>query len=421
MSDIIDRGSWVFGALAVLVVAGAFYATVNMRLTETYQIRGIEEFIQIGEQVDEAQFRRAAADYERQAAARQRVPVIGDPFFYLFNIEPSKFYQPLFLLSIFYVPTAILLVALLAGIGSFGLIVRRDYATLAVCTLYAWAAAHLPFALLGLALSNIAVAPAVFFGLWVSSGLLFGDFMVFALRTVFGANYWVAVVVVLLAWLSMSLGLVVFAHVSPLLFSPFLLFFALLHFGGALGGEVRGFGNALRQKQNLKRFLHNATVNPRDADAHVQLGLIYLQRRQEAKAVDHLEKALEIDPREIDANYEMGILARQKNDLQKALDHFAIVVEQDDKHRLSEIWREIGATYLSANMLAEAQDALEKFVDRRSGDPEGLYYLGKVLKGRGEEEKAREAFTSCIEYVRSSPEFRRGKQILWSKLAQKEL
>jgi len=73
-------------------------------------------------------------------------------------------------------------------------------------------------------------------------------------------------------------------------------------------------------------------------------------------------------------------LARSNGDLQNALDHFSIVLEQNDKHALSEIWREVGATYLAADMLDEARDALEKFVERRSADVEGLYYLGKVLK-----------------------------------------
>ena len=325
------------------------------------------------------------------------------------------------LLSIFYVPATILLAGMFGAVGSFGLVLRRDYGTLAVCTLYAWAAAHLPFAVVGLALSTAAVAASVYLALWVASGLLFGVFAVFALRTVFGSNYGVAMLVVSLAWLSMSLGIFVFQHVSPLLFSPFLLFYALMYLGGSIGGEVRGFGNALRQKQNLKRFLHNATVNPRDADAHVQLGLIYLQRRQEAKALEHLKKALEIDEREIDANYEMGKLARTKGELQAALDHLAVVVDQDDKHSLSEIWREIGATYLAAGMNDEAKDALEKFVQRRAGDPEGLYYLGKALKARGEIDRAQEMFIACVDYAKTSPDFRRSAIRQWSKLAQKEL
>jgi tetratricopeptide (TPR) repeat protein len=257
--------------------------------------------------------------------------------------------------------------------------------------------------------------------MWLASAIGFGALMVFALRTVFGANYAAAVAVVCISWLSISAGMYVFGFVSPWLFSPFLLFFGFMYFGGRLGGEVRGFGNAFRQKQNFKRFLHNATVNPKDADAHVQLALIYLQRRQAAKALEHLNRAVEIDKNEPDANYELGKLARTRGDLQEALNYFSVTLEQNDKYALSEIWREIGATYLAANMFAEAREALEKFVERRPVDAEGLYYLGKVLKAQGETDRAREMFERAVEAAQTSPDYRRREIRHWSKLAQKEI
>lgn len=426
MSDTIDRGSWVVSAIAVLIVAGAFYASVNLPLHTAYRIPVIQEFFEShanpdDEAASQAVYNQSLKKYEVAMNERAEVPVLGDRFFYLFDVEPSKFYEPLFLLSIFYIPAAILLMSVFGSVGSFGLVLRRDYGALAVCTLFAWAAAHLPFAIAGFVLNAINAPANAYLALWMGSSMLFGVFMVFAIRTVFGANFGVAMLVVCFAWPAMSLGLHVFTYVSPLMFSPFLLFYAFMYLGGSIGGEVRGFGNAFRQKQNFKRFLHNATVNPKDADAHVQLGLIYLQRRQDTKAVEHLNKALAIDRTEIDANYEMGKLARKNGELQTALDHFAVVLEQDDKHALSEIWREIGATYLAAGMLNEAKDALEKFVERRSGDPEGLYYFGKVLKADGDHDRASELFAACVDYAKMSPDFRRASIKHWSKLAQKEL
>ena len=431
MSDIIDSGSWLFAAAAVLLVSMAFFATVNLQLSQAYRVPSINEFYQptINADDDEdpadvkARYDKALAAYNQAMSERLHVPIIGDRFFSFFSFEPTRFYLPLLSLSVFYVPGVILLMCLFAGIGSFGLVLRRDYGTLAVCTLNAWVAAHLPLALLGLVLAGagIRVDPQLYLAVWAISGLLFGLLMVFALRTVFGANYGLAVVVVCTAWLSLSLGMYVSRFASPWLFSPFLLFWVFMYFGGYLGGEMRGFGNAFRQKRDLKRFLHNAIVNPKDADAHVQLGMIYLQRRQETKALEHLNKALEIDTTEIDANYELGKLARQKGELQKALDHFATVIQQNDKHALSEVWREVGATYLAADMHAEARDALEKFCERRSADVEGLFYLGKVLKVQGEYDKAREMFEQAVSSAKSSPDFRRRTTRPWNKLAEKEL
>ena len=427
MSDIMDRGSWVFGAMTVLVVSIVFFATVNTKLHDTYRIPSLSEYQPNFEFTDpdspaaEAEYKRSHENYQNALAARQTIPIVGDTFFKFFSFDPTSFYQPLLAISIFYVPILVLLVSIFSSIGSFGLVLRRDYGTLATCSLMAWAAAHLPFAIVGAALFTSAVSPIVYLAFWAASSVLFGAFMIFALRTVLGVNYGAAVLAVAIGWFSFSIGMYVFQYVSPWLLSPLLLFWVFIYFGGFLGGEVRGFGNAFRQKQNFKRFLHNATVNPRDADAHVQLGLIYQQRRQDAKALEHFTKAIEIDPEEIDANYQLGRIAREKNELQQALNYFAIVVEQDDKYSLNEIWREIGATYLTANMYKEASDALEKYVDRRPVDPEGLYYFGKALKGQGNNDRAREMFEQAVDSVNSSPDYRRRDIQKWRKLAEKEI
>ena len=344
MSEIMDRGSWLFAAGAVMVVSMMYYATINAKLQYAYAIPRASDYMRPNYDGRDEESPEAVAAYEKGVAAYQQamkdrpmVPVIGDRLFQFFSFEPTKFFEPLLLLSLFYVPASILLISLFGGIGTFGIILRRDYGTLAVCTLSAWAAAHLPFGLAGIALTASATHPDIYFALWVASGALFGVFMVFALRTVFGVNFGIAILTVCVAWLSLSGGMYVFRFVSPWLLSPFLLFYAFMYLGGSIGGEARGFGNAFRQRQNFKRFLHNATVNPRDADAHVQLGLIYLQRRQDARALEHFNKAYEIDHNEIDANYELGKIARRNGDLQKGIEHFSVVVEQNDKHSLSEI------------------------------------------------------------------------------------
>lgn len=427
MSDIMDRGSWLFSVLAVFLVSMLFFATVVAKLSDTYRIPNIAEYVgsDAGAEADpvaaEASYERSIENYRAASAARSRIPVVGDLFFKFFSFEQSTFYIPVLAIPIFYIPLVVLLVSMFASLGSFGLLIRRDYATLATCSLMSWTAAHLPFAVAGAALFNTEVGPPIYLALWVGSSLLFGLFMIFALRTVLGVNYGAAILAVALGWIAFTIALYVFQYVSPWLLSPFLLFFVIMHFGGSLTGELRGYGNTFRQRQNFKRFLHNATVNPRDADAHVQLGLIYQQRRQDAKATEHFEKAIEIDATEIDANYQLGRIAREKADLQKALDHFAIVLEQDEKFSLNEIWREIGATYLSANMFIEATDALEKYVELRPVDPEGLYYCGKALKGLGKNEKAREMFEQAVDSVKSSPQYRRREIERWAKLAEKEL
>lgn len=434
MSEIIDKGSWTFAAVLVLIVSFGFQYAVNERITNTYAVSKSDYYLtnsrfkdenSINGQLTPAQLEEAEyfanLNLENELKQERRpFPIGGKYAFYFFSFE-ENFFTPLILLSVFYVPTVILLMYIFGGAGSFSVILQRNYGELATCSLMSWAAAHLPFAVSGILLDSTSVDGSIYLLMWLASSLLFGVLMMFALRTVFGANYGTAALIVSVSWLALSLGMYVFRFISPWLFSPFLLLFAFLYFGGALTGGVRGFGNAFRGRQNFKRFLHSATVNPNDADAHVQLALIYLQRRQEEKALDHLEKAVAIDKNEIDANYELGKLARKSSDLQKALNYFSVVVEQNDKYALSEIWREIGATYLEAEMLKEAREALEKFVERRPVDSEGLYYLGKIYKAQNEPQKAREMFEQAVESAKSSPDYRRRQLRHWSKLAQKEL
>ena len=426
-----DKGSWLFAAIAVLVVSFALQFAVNSKIIDTYAVSPLDFYLSNStsetEWINEGQteMRLTETQYKANSNAAKKLnhekrpfPIIGKNIFWFFSFN-SNFFSPLITLSLFYLPASIILLTLLAHLGNLGVVLRRDYSVFAACSLMAWTAAHLPFVVLGILLPLL--DGSVYLGFWFASGLLFGVLMVFAMRTVFGVEYGKAIITTAISWTFYCAGTYVFAFISPWLFSPFLLFFAIIYLGGFLGSEVRGLGNSMRQKRDLKRFLQNATINPNDADAHLQLGLIYKKRHQDEKALDHFSKAFEIDNEEIDANYELGKIARKDGDLQKAINHFAVVVEQNDKYSLSDVWREIGATYFEADMLKEAFDALDKFVTRRAFDAEGLYYFGKLLQKQDKAEQAKKMFTRSIDAVKTAAYYRRGELRKWSKLSQKEL
>ncbi|MEP6923616.1 MAG: tetratricopeptide repeat protein [Pyrinomonadaceae bacterium] len=432
MSNIIDRGSWLFGVFAVVAVSFAFQYSVNSPLHQAfgiprYQFELYEQPELVGnlpnvdeytdEELYDAEDKIAHENYQKAVNNRQKLPLVGDYGLWFFSFSSLNFLSVLLGLTIFYVPATILTLFLFEPFGNYSMIFRREYGVTLTCTLMAWTAAHLPFAVIGIILKNQLVNPNILLGMWLASGLIFGVFMLFALRTVFGASWRNAIATICLSWLSISFGGRLFNYISPYFFSPFLLFYAYAYFRG----EVSAFGNSYRARQNFRRFLNTATLNPNDAEAHIQLGLLYNQRRQTDEARKHFEKAVEIEPQEIDANYELGKIARQTGDLQTALARFSVVAEQNDKYAGSEIWREIGTTYFAAKAYGEAREFLEKFIERRPFDPEGLYLLGQTLKSQGENEKAREMFRRCVEAVQTSPDYRRGTQRKWGRLANSQL
>ena len=184
---------------------------------------------------------------------------------------------------------------------------------------------------------------------------------------------------------------------------------------------LTGFGGGLRSRQNFRRYLESATVNPRDSDAQYQLGLIYQQRHNYAEAIARFSKAVEIDPSETDAHYQLGRIALEQKRYEDARRHIASALTLDDKHSSSEVWRDFGAAELQLGHTEQALAALEKYIARREFDPEGLYWLGMTYRKLDRAKEAQDAFQRAIEAARTAPPHRRRYTAAWGRLAKSEL
>jgi len=65
MSDIMDRGSWAFAAMAVLVIAIVFAATVEEKLHDAYRIPTLGEYYQPSYETTDFDSPAAEAEYKR--------------------------------------------------------------------------------------------------------------------------------------------------------------------------------------------------------------------------------------------------------------------------------------------------------------------------------------------------------------------
>jgi len=415
MGRIVDEGHWLYAAVVVAALSMIFHTSVTSLIYNNYEAVYRDLTPPEEKWAEEADDEGPVAPhfYYEQLP----LPLVGKHAWWFVSFAPPSFFTAVLGMAILYIPCLILLVAMAGVNASFSVLLRRDYGPLLTCGLMAWAASHLPFALAGFALEPLHLSEKTALGLWVASAICFGLLMALGLRMLFGLHYSKAFVLVAIAALSFSVQAKLFATVSPFLFSPFILFYAFMMFRGDIGD----IGFSLRQRQGFRRSMEAATINPRDGSAHYQLGLIYQYRRQYSEAVSRFEKAVQINDDETDAHFQLGRIAREQGRLQDAINHFGVVLEQDDKHGQSEIWREIGATYLAASMSTEAKDALEKFIERRSYDPEGLYYYGKTLEELGQRDEAREMFSRCVEAVKTMPSYRYREQRKWDKLARERL
>ena len=204
------------------------------------------------------------------------------------------------------------------------------------------------------------------------------------------------------------------ALLSGLPRSPFLLFLLIILLRGYFSDIIGGHRARAAFKQNLE----SATLNPADASAHYNLGLIHQSRGELDQARERFERALKIDPEEIDASYQLGRIARQQKRYADAIQNFEHVVMRNQAHSQYEVWREVAATYIAAEQFEDARTALDQFLEHRPSDPEGLYLMGRAHAGLGHKRVATRLMQACIEAVKTAPAYKYRASKRWLNEAQ---
>src|SRR5215813_8163746 len=370
-----------------------------------------------------------------------------------FTTRPGVLAATLFQAATYLLPFAIFLVPLLAWTanifdrrGSFGLVLQQEYSSLASVIFYILIAANL-----------VTIVVAIFFHvtgiqgayvarsaesagqvkslfsfpadvqnelerelkdpIFVAAGLFRTVKLAIvtigtleAVRKVFRLSLVRSVAVVMLSYLGMILLYPLWTKLfTRLIGSPFILL--MLFF--LLRGYFTSIVSNQRARAAFKQNLEAATINPRDSSAHYNLGLIHQNRAELDQARERFQRAIDIDPDEVDAHYQLGRIARAQNRLAEAVGHFEQVVQRDQYHAQNEIWREIGATYVAAGQFADGRDALEKFLDRRENDPQGLYLMGRAHAGLGDSQEAATSMQACIDAVKTAPAYKYRAEKRW--------
>lgn len=246
---------------------------------------------------------------------------------------------------------------------------------------------------------------------------VFAVWAVLALRTVFRLSWFRAVIVALVSGTLLLPAYKLIPIVGTILASPFLLLMVFL----LLRSYIGEFTRTQRARESFRQNLEAATLNPADASAHYNLGLIHQQRGELEQARERFERAVQIDDDEIDAHYQLGRIAREQKRYADAVKNFEQVVSRDRTHAQNEIWREVGATYLAAGQFEDARNALEPFLEHRPSDPEALYLMGRAHAGLGHQREAASSMQACIEAVKTAPAYKYRADKRWLNEAQQFL
>ncbi len=313
-----------------------------------------------------------------------------------------------------FAPLAVMIIAYMAGRGSAGVALQRDFAPMLACVLIAWAASHLPL------LPVAFVAPQLLAIAQLVAAIYFLILATIAVRTIGGSTYGQAVGAAMGAAAGAIGGFFVWNQLGgiPYFFmSPFVLIWLY----PIIRSNVSAVSGGLRARQNFRRNLEAATLNPHDGDAQYQLGLIYQDRRNYTEAIARFTKAVEIDKTDPHPHFHLGVIAREQGRFQDALQFLNTAAQTDPKLSSYEVWRELGATNQELGQPDLARQQLEHYVEYREYDAQGLYWLGRCYKTLNRPADAQKMFSRAVEAAQTSPPHLRRQMAKWASMSRSEL
>lgn len=143
------------------------------------------------------------------------------------------------------------------------------------------------------------------------------------------------------------------------------------------------------------------------AEAHVLMALQYFRQGNSLKALDELEKAVELNPElpTVHALYARAL--RENRDHAGAAREYLEELKRNPNHFESNLW--MGLLRREENRLDEAMEYLKRARRMRPRDPSVTYAIGRVHVAADRLPEAREAFEELVE---TAPRFKQGHVLL---------
>lgn len=325
-----------------------------------------------------------------------------DSFFQLNLIQAVLF------LLLVYIPAVIILSNAISGDGLGLAVSRHEYRMHASALLPLWGLLFLIDAPLQYFAPQFLVIED--FGISIGMLVLLPLILIYTLWSIKQLNYLSGAqtfAVLALSWFTLPVYYFLTAFLVSL---PFFIMIALFYFGYQW---IRGYLASHVNERSFQQQLHTLTLNPQDADAHYQLGLIHLKRRNLEVARRYFENALKIDPADPDYHYSLGRAREIAGDWAKALEQYEETYRLSPEYGLGDIFREVGKGYLHTGNIEKGMEFLRFFLTKRNSDPEGRYWLAVALQKSGGIGQMRIQLNTILDQARSNPRFFRKENREW--------
>lgn len=329
-------------------------------------------------------------------------PDVIDSFFHLNLIQAILF------LLLVYIPAVIIMSNSISG-GGLGLsISKEEYRANGSALLPLWGLLLLIAAPLQLLAPQFLILGV--FGISIGLFALLVLIAVYTVWSIKELNYLSvaqALGVFVLSWFTLPVFYLLAAFIFAI---PLFIMIPLLYVGYQW---IRGYFSSHVSERAFQQHLHALTSNPQDADAHYQLGLIHLKRRNLDTAQHYFENALKIDRDDPDCHYWLGRAREMKGEWAQALGQYEETYRLNPEYSLGDIFREVGKGYLHTGQVEKAAEFLTYFLKNRGSDPEGRYWLAVALQKTGDTGQMLAQLKIILEQARSNPRFFKKENREW--------
>jgi tetratricopeptide (TPR) repeat protein len=338
-------------------------------------------------------------------AAPDGTPYVRGPVSFLQTVLDIHLLQMLLFLSIVYVPVLIAMSNAFAGDGFGFSVARAEYTSHLSALLPLWGllfAIGAPLLPLFLVLGYLDLSAGE---LWLI--LSISAYTIWAVKEL---NYIPFIASLSIFGLSLLTLPVLFVLTNFLLSLPFFILLPLLY---VFLTRFRELVAARGSERDFLQHLHSLTLNPRDADAHYQLGLLHSRRGNWDAAENYFQQALKIEPGDPDYHYSLGRVFEARGEWPKAAEEYETTYGLSPQHGLGDISREVGKAYLHLDKPDKAIEFLQYFLKRRDSDPEGRYWLAVALRKTGAADQMRMQLNTILDQARTNPRFFRKGNRQW--------
>ena len=173
----------------------------------------------------------------------------------------------------------------------------------------------------------------------------------------------------------------------------------------------------VNRRRSFLRSQQSALMNPRDANARYQLGLIYLKGKKYKGAERYFNESVDIDNTNPEYYFVLGKTLQYRKKFQDAIEAYLQALSLDKHKGYGDIQLGLGNCYFGLKKLSDARVWFEKAIESNTSLAESYFKLALTCEKLGDRNKIKSLLQECKSVSSHSPAFLKSRNRKWGYYA----